>query len=126
MFVFISELLIHKFNVLNLFNYITFRAGGATLTALFFSLIFGNFIIQKLKKIQPKGQPIRTDGPKEHIIKKSGTPSMGGILILSSILISILLWSDLKNSFVWIIFFVALAFGSVGFADDYLKIKTKL
>ena len=92
MLVYLTEILIDKISLFNLFNYITFRAGGATLTALFFSLIFGNGIIQKLKKIQPKGQPIRSDGPLEHIIKKSGTPTMGGVLILSSIFVSTLIY----------------------------------
>ena len=77
------------FSYLNLFNYITFRTGAAILTSLFFSLIFGEIIISKLSQIQPIGQPIREDGPKNHIIKKSGTPTMGGVLILGSITISI-------------------------------------
>ena len=93
------------FSYLNLFNYITFRTGAAILTSLFFSLIFGELIITKLSQIQPMGQPIREDGPENHIIKKSGTPTMGGVLILSSITISIFLWADLSNKFIWICFF---------------------
>ena len=93
------------FSYLNLFNYITFRTGAAILTSLFFSLIFGEIIISKLSQIQPIGQPIREDGPENHIIKKSGTPTMGGVLILGSITISIFLWADLSNKFIWICFF---------------------
>ena len=93
------------FSYLNLFNYITFRTGAAILTSLFFSLIFGEIIISKLSQIQPIGQPIREDGPESHIIKKSGTPTMGGVLILGSITISIFLWSDLSNKFIWICYF---------------------
>ena len=100
MLVYLTEILINKINLFNLFNYISFRVGGAILTSLFFSLIFGNKIIQKLKSMQPTGQPIRSDGPLEHIVKKSGTPTMGGILILSSILISTLIWADLNNIYV--------------------------
>ena len=107
----------------NLFNYITFRSGAAILTSLFFSLIFGEMIINKLMKFQPIGQPIRKDGPENHIIEKAGTPTMGGVLILSSISISIFLWADLTNPFIWICFFVSIIFGFIGFIDDYQKIK---
>ena len=124
MFVYISEIFISEFSFFNLFNYITFRAGGATLTALFLSLFFGGSIINKLKRIQPTGQPIRIDGPENHIVKKSGTPTMGGLLILGSILLSTFIWSDLTNKFIWIIFFVTISFGSLGLLDDYLKIKS--
>ena len=103
MIVYFTEIFISQFSFLNLFNYITFRAGGATLTALFISLMFGQRIINKLKTIQPKGQPIRKDGPENHIVKKSGTPTMGGILILLSIILSTIIWSDLKNIFIWIV-----------------------
>ncbi len=123
MIVYFTEILINQFSFLNLFNYITFRAGGATLTALFLSLIFGKTIITKLKTIQPKGQPIRKDGPEDHIVKKSGTPTMGGILILLSIILSTIIWSDLKNMFIWVVLLVTLSFGILGFIDDYLKIK---
>ncbi len=112
------------FSFLNIFNYITFRSGAAILTALFFSLIFGEFIIQKLSKIQPSGQPIRKDGPESHIIQKAGTPTMGGLLIILSVLVSCLLWSDLKNNFVWIALITITSFGLIGFFDDYKKIKT--
>ena len=124
MLVYLTETLINKISLFNLFNYISFRVGGAILTSLFFSLIFGNTIIQKLKSMQPIGQPIRSDGPLEHIVKKSGTPTMGGILILSSILISTLIWADLNNIYVWIVLVVSTSFGTIGFIDDFLKIKS--
>ena len=88
MFIYLAENYTQYFSFLNLFNYITFRTGGAILTSLFFSLIFGEMIIKFLSSIQVSGQPIRSDGPKRHIIEKAGTPTMGGVLILSSILIS--------------------------------------
>ena len=111
------------FSFLNIFSYITFRSGAAILTALFFSLIFGNYIINKLSKIQPSGQPIREDGPQSHIIAKKGTPTMGGLLIILSGLVSSLLWSDLQNNFIWISIFTIITFGLIGFADDYKKIR---
>ena len=105
---FLSETYIQYFSFLNLFNYITFRTGGALLTSLFFSLIFGSIIINSLSSIQPVGQPIRSDGPERHIIEKSGTPTMGGILILSSILVSFLLWAKLTNIYIWICLFACI------------------
>ena len=111
------------FSFLNIFSYITFRSGGAILTGLFFSLIFGNYIINKLSKVQPSGQPIRTDGPESHIIAKKGTPTMGGLLIMLSVLVSTFLWADLDNHFIWISLITILVFGIIGFADDYKKIK---
>ena len=111
------------FSFLNIFSYITFRSGAAILTSLFFSLIFGNFLIDKLSNIQPSGQPIRQDGPESHIIAKKGTPTMGGLLIILSVLFSTILWADLENNFIWISIFTILIFGLIGFADDYKKIK---
>ena len=111
------------FSFLNIFSYITFRAGGAILTGLFFSLIFGNFLISRLSQIQPIGQPIRDDGPESHLIAKKGTPTMGGLLIILSVLVSTILWADLKNNFIWIAILTILIFGLIGFADDYKKIK---
>ena len=99
MLIFLSETYIQYFSFLNLFNYITFRTGGALLTSLLFSLIFGSVIINSLSSIQPVGQPIRSDGPERHIIEKSGTPTMGGVLILTSFIISVLIWSKLSNIF---------------------------
>ncbi len=106
----------------NLFRYITFRAGGAFFTALAFGFIFGNPIINFLKRKQKNGQPIRKDGPEHHLIKKAGTPTMGGVLVLGSMLISAILWARLDNEYVWIILFVTLGFGLIGFADDYQKV----
>lgn len=123
MLVYLAENYINYFSFLNLFTYITFRTGGAILTALFFSLIFGNTIISFLSSLQPLGQPIRTDGPERHIIEKSGTPTMGGVLILSSILISVFIWSDLTNVFIWITLFATFSFGIIGITDDYKKIR---
>ena len=111
------------FSYLNLFNYITFRTGASVLTSLFFSLIFGELIIKKLTSFQPLGQPIRKDGPENHLIEKAGTPTMGGVLILSSITISLFLWADITNKLVWICFISSIIFGLVGFVDDYKKIK---
>ncbi|MEM6465045.1 MAG: phospho-N-acetylmuramoyl-pentapeptide-transferase [Pseudomonadota bacterium] len=109
-------------DLFNLFRYITFRAGGAFLTALVFGFLFGRPLINFLRRKQKKGQPIREDGPESHIISKAGTPTMGGLLILSALLISTLLWARLDNGFVWLILFVTAAFGLIGFADDYQKV----
>jgi len=109
-------------DVFNLFRYITFRAGGAFFTALVFGFVFGRPIIDKLRKMQKKGQPIREDGPERHIVEKAGTPTMGGIMILLGLLISTLLWARLDNGFIWIVLMVTFGFGGVGFADDYLKV----
>ena len=106
----------------NLFRYITFRAGGAFFTALILSFIFGQPLINWLKKKQKKGQPIRDDGPEGHIIAKAGTPTMGGVLILGTLLISTLLWARSDNAYVWIVLLVTGGFGLIGFVDDYLKV----
>jgi phospho-N-acetylmuramoyl-pentapeptide-transferase len=111
------------FNVLNVFRYITFRTGGAVLTALLFVFLFGPAIIDKLRASQGKGQPIRDDGPQSHILTKKGTPTMGGLMILSGLVVSTLLWANLANAYVWIVLAVTLGFGAIGFADDYLKVK---
>ena len=112
----------HIFQPLNLFNYITFRTIGALLTALLISFILGPSIISILKKTQKKGQPIRSDGPKNHIIFKTGTPTMGGLLILLAFTISTVLWSRLDNVYIWIVLAVALFFGVIGLIDDWLKV----
>ena len=124
MFKFFAEEYVNIFTFLNLFNYLTFRTGAAILTSLFFSLIFGKIIINSLSKIQPIGQPIRNDGPESHIIKKSGTPTMGGLLIIMSIIVSLILWADLKSNFIWISALSLLSFGTIGFFDDFKKIKS--
>ncbi len=105
----------------NLFRYITFRAGGAFATALIFGFIFGQPLINLLRRRQGKGQPIRDDGPQTHFVK-AGTPTMGGLLILSALMVSTLLWARLDNPYVWIVILVTLAFGLIGFADDYAKV----
>ena len=106
----------------NLFRYITFRAGGAFLTALLFGFIFGKPLINMLRRTQGKGQPIRTDGPESHFAKV-GTPTMGGLLIVGALLTSTLLWARLDNAFIWMILFVTMSFAAIGFADDYAKVS---
>ena len=108
-------------DVFNLFRYITFRAGAAFFTALLFGFLFGRPLIDLLRRRQGKGQPIRDDGPQTHFAK-AGTPTMGGLLILSAILVSTLLWARLDNPYVWIVLFVTYGFGLIGFADDYAKV----
>lgn len=106
----------------NLFRYITFRAGGAFLTALIFGFVFGRPLINVLRRKQGKGQPIRDDGPEGHFAK-AGTPTMGGLLIVGALLTSTLLWARLDNPFVWIVLFVTMSYGAIGFADDYAKVS---
>src|SRR5258708_5197570 len=108
-----------------LFKYLTFRSGGAVITALFFSFIVNDALIRWLKVKQGKGQPIRIDGPQRHIVEKQGTPTMGGLLILLPWVVSTILWANLSNQYVWIVLFVALAYGALGFADDYLKVTRR-
>ena len=110
------------YGFLNLFRYITFRTGGALMTAIFLSFLFGPRIISWLRSKQKKGQPIREDGPQRHIVEKQGTPTMGGFLILLSMSISTFLWADLANPYVWVVMGVTLGFGLVGFVDDYMKV----
>jgi phospho-N-acetylmuramoyl-pentapeptide-transferase len=106
---------------LNVFRYITFRTGGAMATAALFVFLFGPWIIDHLRLRQGKGQPIRSDGPVTHLAKK-GTPTMGGLMILSGLVVSTLLWANLLNPYVWIVLAVTLGFGFIGFYDDYLKV----
>ncbi|MCA1951620.1 MAG: phospho-N-acetylmuramoyl-pentapeptide-transferase [Hyphomicrobiales bacterium] len=120
MFFWLSELA-GTFGPLNIFRYITFRAGAATVTALFFVLFFGPAIIDLLRVKQGKGQPIRDDGPESHLLKR-GTPTMGGLMILSGIVVATLLWANLANPFVWCVMGVTLGFGAIGFYDDFLKV----
>ncbi|MBV8925606.1 MAG: phospho-N-acetylmuramoyl-pentapeptide-transferase [Bradyrhizobium sp.] len=107
---------------LNVFRYITFRTGGAVVTGALFVFLFGPWIIDHLRLRQGKGQPIRLDGPQSHIIAKKGTPTMGGLMILSGLVVSTLLWANPLNPYVWIVLAVTLGFGFVGFYDDYLKV----
>jgi len=106
----------------NVFRYITFRTGGAMMTALIFVFLFGPWIIRSLRIRQGRGQPIREDGPAGHLIAKQGTPTMGGLMILTGFLVSTLLWGNLTNPYVWIVLGVTLGFGLIGLYDDYLKI----
>jgi phospho-N-acetylmuramoyl-pentapeptide-transferase len=111
-----------KVSFLNVFRYITFRTGGSIVTALVFVFLFGGPIIDLLRLKQGKGQPIRKDGPPSHLLTKSGTPTMGGLMILSGALVSTLLWANPANLYVWIVLGVSLSFGAIGFYDDYLKV----
>src|SRR3974390_2524192 len=106
---------------LNVLRYITFRTGGAMITALVFVFLFGPAIIDHLRLRQGKGQPIRSDGPQSHLITKKGTPTMGGLMMLFGIMVSTILWANLGNRYVWIVLGVAVTFGAIGFYDDYLK-----
>jgi phospho-N-acetylmuramoyl-pentapeptide-transferase len=108
--------------VLNVFRYITFRTGGAVITALIFVFLFGPAIIRTLRIKQGKGQPIRADGPQSHLVTKRGTPTMGGLMILAGLVVSTLLWANLSNFYVWAVLLVTIGFGAVGFYDDYLKV----
>jgi len=108
----------------NLFNYVSFRTGGAVLTAFFLSLYMGPRMIAWLRSLQGAGQPIRSDGPETHQ-KKMGTPTMGGLMILISVTASTLLWANPANPFIWMALLVMVGFGGLGFADDYLKLTKK-
>ena len=108
--------------LLNLIRYLSFRSGAAIATALLIGLIIGPRFIGWLRVRQGKGQPIRADGPQTHLAKR-GTPTMGGLMILTSMALSILLWMDLSNPFVWACLFVTLGFGAIGFLDDYDKVR---
>ena len=109
-------------DVFNLFRYITFRAGGAFFTALIFGFVFGRPLINLLRRRQGKGQPIRDDGPETHFAK-AGTPTMGGLLILTALMVATLLWARLDNPYVWIVLLVTAGFGLIGFADDFAKVS---
>ena len=108
--------------LLNLIRYLSFRAGGASATALLIGLMMGPAFIRWLRARQGKGQPIRADGPQTHLAKR-GTPTMGGLMILVSVFISVLLWMDLANPYVWACLLVTAGFGLIGFLDDYDKVK---
>jgi phospho-N-acetylmuramoyl-pentapeptide-transferase len=112
----------HIFSPFNLFRYLTFRTIGAAGTGLFFVFFFGPTIISALRLKQGKGQPIRLDGPQSHLLTKKGTPTMGGLMILSGMIVSALLWANLESPYVWIVLFVTVGFGAIGLYDDYLKV----
>src|SRR3954462_719718 len=110
---------------LNLFRYLTFRFGGALVTALIVSFVLGPRIIAWLKRKQREGQPIRIDGPESHLLTKKGTPTMGGVLILLALTSATLLWADLTNPFVWVALIVTIGYGGIGFCDDYLELPPR-
>ncbi|MGQ0457050.1 MAG: phospho-N-acetylmuramoyl-pentapeptide-transferase [Hyphomicrobium sp.] len=111
-------------SALNVFKYITFRTGGAIFTALLFVMMFGPAIIDLLRVKQGKGQPIRDDGPQTHLLKR-GTPTMGGLMILIGVTVATLLWGQLSNAYVWVVLFVTLSYGAIGFYDDYVKVSKR-
>ena len=113
------------FSPLNLFRYLTFRSIAAFLTALVLSFLIGGPLIRWLRSKQKQGQPIRADGPASHLMTKKGTPTMGGLLILITLSTATLMWADLTNRYVWIVLGVTLAFGAVGFWDDFLKVTKR-
>jgi len=117
--------LAEDFGALNVFRYLTFRTGGAVITALIVSFLFGPVLIETLKNRQQEGQPIRDDGPESHLLTKKGTPTMGGLLILIALTTTTLLWSDLSNGFVWAALGVTIAFGIIGFLDDFMKVSKR-
>src|SRR5438093_7584411 len=114
------EKLFHYYSPFRVFQYSTFRTGMASLTAIVLSVLLGPWLIAKLREFQI-GQHIREDGPKSHQ-KKAGTPTMGGVLIIISIVIPTLLWADLRDSYVWVALLSLVAYGAIGFFDDYAKI----
>ena len=113
-----------QIGVLNVFRYITFRTGGAIFTSLIFVMLFGPGVIDLLRVKQGKGQPIREDGPETHLLK-TGTPTMGGLMILAGVTVATLLWANLSNPYIWIVLGVTLAFGGLGFYDDFLKVTRR-
>ncbi|MES2215308.1 MAG: phospho-N-acetylmuramoyl-pentapeptide-transferase [Pseudomonadota bacterium] len=115
---------VNQSHIANLFHYITFRSGCAVALSLILCFVFGPCLIRYLHKKQKFGQPIRSDGPESHLLK-SGTPTMGGLLIIGSVTISTLLFSDLTNPYIWTVLFVLIGYGSLGFMDDYFKVTKK-
>ena len=123
MLLWLAELLAHYFSPFGVVQYLTFRAILGVLTALGLSLLLGPVMIRRLLSLQI-GQSVRSDGPQSHL-SKSGTPTMGGALILMAIFLSTLLWSDLTNRYVWLVLVVTFVFGAVGWVDDYRKVVYK-
>ena len=113
------------FPAFNLFRYLTFRTGGAVITSLVISFVLGPRLIAWLRRVQVHGQPIREDGPPDHLLRKKGTPTMGGFLILIALTVSTVLWADISNGYVWAVLMVAVGFGAVGGADDFMKLTKR-
>ncbi|MDP6994202.1 MAG: phospho-N-acetylmuramoyl-pentapeptide-transferase, partial [Woeseiaceae bacterium] len=120
MLLYLTNYLAEFESAFNVFNYLTMRAILGALTALVICFVIGPRMIERLSTNQG-GQPVRSDGPDTHIVK-AGTPTMGGALILTAIVISTVLWVDLENQYVWVVLFVTLAFGVIGYVDDYKKL----
>ena len=116
--------LVDQYSFLNVFKYLTFRTGLSLMTSLVIVFLIGGPLIKFFSKMDITG-PIRQDGPIDHIVKKSGTPTMGGIIIIIGMLISTLLWADLENIYIWTLIFISISLGALGFTDDLLKIKYK-
>jgi phospho-N-acetylmuramoyl-pentapeptide-transferase len=114
-----------QFSMFNLFRYLTFRTGGAVLTALVISVVVGPTLIRWLRAQQGDGQPIRADGPPSHLLRKRGTPTMGGTLILLALTLATLLWADLSNGYVWVVLLITLGFGGIGLVDDWMKLTNR-
>ena len=123
MFEYLGTILVDFDPGFDILRYLTVRTIGGTVTALLISILLGPLVINLLKRFQFE-QHVRADGPKSHY-KKTGTPTMGGLLILMSLVISSLLWADLGNRYIWVVLFVTISFGFVGFLDDFIKIKSK-
>ena len=123
MFEYLGTVLVEIDPGFDVLRYLTVRTIGGTVTALLISILMGPFFIRLLKSMQFE-QHVRANGPESHY-KKTGTPTMGGLLILSSLLISTLLWADLSNRYIWVVIFVTVSFALIGFLDDFLKIKYK-
>jgi phospho-N-acetylmuramoyl-pentapeptide-transferase len=111
--------------IFNLFRYITFRTGGAIVTAMLVVFVLGPWLIDALRARQGKGQPIREDGPQTHLLTKKGTPTMGGLMILIGLFVATILWANPYNPYVWIVLAVTLSYGLIGFYDDYLKVTKR-
>ena len=114
-----------QFAIFNVFRYLTFRTGGAVITALIVSFLVAPMLIRMLRAYQNGGQPIRDDGPETHLLSKKGTPTMGGFLILLAVSVSTLLWADLTNGFVWVALAVTVGYGAIGFLDDFRKVTRR-
>ena len=114
-----------QFPAFNVFRYLTFRTGGAVMTALIISFVIGPWLIRVLHLRQKGGQPIRLDGPESHLLTKQGTPTMGGLMILIALVVSTVLWADISNGYVWVALGVTVSYGVIGFLDDYLKVSRR-